>query len=244
MSSIIFISFSLFSGSCNEFLTKNVAFGGTVSSSTGSSSSSTSSSGSSGGVAPADDDADGLSNELENAIGSDPTTADSDHDGFADGLEYVGRSGDPLNSRLSPSPFNRVRILTDSELIVNDPDSDGDGLGNLVEQRNGLDPNNPDSDEDGYQDGLEIAAGSDPLDASSRPVRTEAPISDGTPSTEVPLDSDGDGLADEIENLRGSNPVAKDTDGDGYSDGIEFLFGSDPQDNHSVPNFTLSTADE
>ncbi len=42
---------------------------------------------------------------------------------------------------------------------VSDNDSDGDGVPNLIEIRNGTDPMNPDSDMDGLADGREVGAG-------------------------------------------------------------------------------------
>ncbi|WP_019795503.1 ArdC-like ssDNA-binding domain-containing protein [Streptococcus sobrinus] len=46
-------------------------------------------------------------------------------------------------------------------------------------------------------------------------------------------DSDGDGLTDEEELARGTNPYSADTDGDGISDGQEVAQGTDPLDAHS-----------
>jgi len=232
---------------CEDFLTKNVVFGGNVptSSNSGSGGSSGGDSGGSDGASEPDDDVDGLSNSVELGFGLDTRTSDTDHDGFADGLEFVGRLGDPLNPRLSPTPFNRERILTGTQIVTNDIDGDGDGLGDRVEGVLGTDPDNPDSDEDGYDDGLEEIAGSDPLSSSSRPVRSSAPSTGGsTPSGVAPQDSDADGIADDLENLNGGVVNNADTDGDGYSDGIEFVMGSDAGDPASVPVFTADTASD
>jgi hypothetical protein len=49
------------------------------------------------------------------------------------------------------------------------------------------------------------------------------------------IDSDGDGLPDEIELLIGTNPFDPDTDHDGYPDGLEVELGSNPLDPNSVP---------
>lgn len=43
-----------------------------------------------------------------------------------------------------------------------------------------------------------------------------------------PLDSDGDGLPDEVEIALGTNPNLADSDGDGVPDGVEVASGSDP----------------
>lgn len=46
--------------------------------------------------------------------------------------------------------------------------------------------------------------------------------------TSVPLDSDGDGLTDEDEAARGTNPMSNDSDGDGVFDGYEGSVGLNP----------------
>jgi len=43
-------------------------------------------------------------------------------------------------------------------------DSDGDGLSDRAEQKQGTDPHNPDTDGDGLSDGEEVALGTDPND--------------------------------------------------------------------------------
>ena len=46
--------------------------------------------------------------------------------------------------------------------------------------------------------------------------------------TSVPLDSDGDGLTDQDEAMRGTNPLSNDSDGDGVFDGYEVSVGLNP----------------
>ena len=48
-------------------------------------------------------------------------------------------------------------------------------------------------------------------------------------------DSDGDGLSDSEEAVRGTNPSVSDTDGDGYADGLEITNGSNPLSAASRP---------
>lgn len=193
-----------------------------------------------GSTSPDDNDADGLSNEVERLFDTDDTTADSDEDGFNDGLEFVGQGGDPLNATLAPDPQSRARIIDVSEALQNDPDRDGDGLGDSFERNNGLNPDDPDTDGDGYQDGLELVANSNPFDSESRPTRIAPPASDGGPRTGTPpIDTDRDGLADNIESLNGTDTNDRDSDGDGFSDGIEFLMGSDANSFLSIPNFSV-----
>ncbi len=140
-------------------------------------------------------------------------------------------------------------------------DSDSDSLTNADEGKYGTDPSNPDSDSDGFSDGFEVSGGFDPLDAASHPftefqlnargqavggARAHDQDSDGLPNSyeeEIgtspeKLDTDGDGIADGIEVLNGSDPLAqdstsndastKDSDGDGLFDSIESQLGTSP----------------
>ncbi|MFO7974225.1 MAG: hypothetical protein R6V12_06295 [Candidatus Hydrogenedentota bacterium] len=97
-----------------------------------------------------DSDGDGLSDEVEAALGTDPLNFDTDGDGIPDGWE-VWNGLDP-----------------------NDPDdayedANGDGLVNIEKFDLGLDPYNNDSDGDGYWDVIEFARGTDGASASSYP---------------------------------------------------------------------------
>ena len=52
----------------------------------------------------------------------------------------------------------------------------------------------------------------------------------------MPADSDGDGMDDEYEQFRGTDPLNWDTDGDGVADGAEVkIHETDPLDPKSVP---------
>jgi MYXO-CTERM domain-containing protein len=154
-----------------------------------------------GDVCDDDRDGDGLSNDREVDIGTDPDDSDTDDDGIEDGIE-VGddEPTDPLN-----------------------PDSDGDGLcdgGETVEgvceegedtNNNGevdegeTDPNDTDTDDSGVDDGTEVLIDmTDPLN----------PVDD-----EVDEDSDEDGLPTAAEIANGTDPLDPDTDGDGLCDG-------------------------
>jgi Mg-chelatase subunit ChlD len=99
-------------------------------------------------------------------------------------------------------------------------DLDGDGLADHAEA-NGMrtwygavihtDPNHPDTDRDGVLDGDEMYAvrkGANGLqyDLKSNPVE---------------VDTDGDGLSDNAERIRGLDPLTTDTDEDGLSDTVD-----------------------
>lgn len=91
-----------------------------------------------------DSDLDGLDDEREIALGTDPDNPDSDGDGMRDGFE-VFNDFDPLDA------------------ADGNADADGDGLDNKGEDQAGTDPRNPDSDGDGLNDGQEVLTlGTDP----------------------------------------------------------------------------------
>ncbi len=66
----------------------------------------------------------------------------------------------------------------------------------------------------------------DPM-ATATLTPTAEPSPTVTP-TSVPVDSDGDGLTDQDEMTRGTNPMSNDSDGDGVFDGYEVSVGLNP----------------
>ena len=96
-----------------------------------------------------DPDEDGLIDEEELEIGTDPALFDTDGDGLGDGAEVRadGWGTNPLTA-----------------------DTDDDGLADGDELFvHGTDPNVADSDGDGANDGAELEAGTNPNDPASRP---------------------------------------------------------------------------
>lgn len=232
---------AIISCSCNDFLTKDVALGqksDTVETTETESTSTTTSSSSS-----TDSDGDGLGDDVEALFGGDDGVADTDHDGIADGYEFISDTGDPLNSLISPIPESKSIFLLGN--TADSFDSDLDGLGDNFENTNGLDANNPDTDGDGYNDVLELLAGSDPFVSTDRPVRSSSPVEDGiTKIGNPPIDTDNDGLSDDLEALNGSSSTDADTDNDGFNDTIEYLSNSDASDVNSIPNLPVPTPPE
>ena len=130
-----------------------------------------------------DSDSDGLPDETEEALGTDPFDSDTDGDGIPDGDE-VAHGSDPL-----------------------DPDSDHDGIPDGEELDHGTDPLKPDTDGEGRPDGEETAAGTDPLnndtDGDGIPDGEELDL--GTDPLNP--DTDGDGISDGEEVAAGTDPL-------------------------------------
>ncbi|MGB5323880.1 MAG: LamG-like jellyroll fold domain-containing protein, partial [Pseudomonadales bacterium] len=99
-------------------------------------------------------------------------------------------------------------VIRDLRLVCVNEDADADGVNNLAERQQGLNPEQSDSDSDGLSDGDEINTHStDPLD----------------------FDSDDDGVNDGDEvNLHSTNPLSNDTDSDGLLDAFEISNGFNP----------------
>src|SRR5690606_28042399 len=107
------------------------------------------------------------------------------------------------------------------------PDTDGDGIFDLTEIANGLDPDDPadaaaDADGDGLSNLEEVQAGTDINEA----------------------DSDADGLEDGAElNTHGTNPLLADSDADGIEDGGELAVGPDPTANDFLTGEEIAVTD-
>lgn len=192
-----------------------------------------------------DADNDGLKDQEETSLGTNPNKYDSDNDGLSDGAEVHTFSTDPLDPdtdnggvddgtevSLGTNPLD----TSDDRFSVSD--SDNDGLTDAKEVELGTNPNKTDSDNDGLSDGLEVnSIGSNPLssdtDNGGISDGTEVSIGtnplDPTDDLNLPLDSDSDGLTDVQELAIGSDPNNSDSDEDGLTDGAEFLtYKTDP----------------
>ncbi len=117
--------------------------------------------------AAADADGDGLSDDEEATLGTDPQDPDSDDDGLSDGAEVNTHQTNPLDADTDDGGVNdgvEVGLGTDplvpadDTAVVPNPndDPDADGLTNAQEQQHGTNPNNPDTDGDGLTDGAEV----------------------------------------------------------------------------------------
>jgi WD40-like Beta Propeller Repeat/Bacterial TSP3 repeat len=162
-----------------------------------------------------DQDSDGLTNEREATLGTNPLLPDSDNDRLTDREEVETYLTNPLDADTDddrlPDGDEVQTALTDPR----NPDIDGDGRLDGDEVAGGSDPRNPDSDGDGLKDGDEIKLDVDPRNP----------------------DTDGDGLKDGQENETCPRPSVPDSDNDGSVDGQDL----DPC-NPSNPALTATAA--
>ena len=159
-----------------------------------------------------DPDGDGLTNEEEAEIGTDPIDPDTDDDGIDDGTET--RAENPTSPLDPDTDGDRLcdGPLSVTDVCVGGEDLNADG----VRDEDESDPNDEDTDNGSVDDGTEVIdQGTDPLD----------PTDDLPPGT----DPDGDGLATDDEIDVGTDPQDPDTDDDGLLDGVE-VHGDNPTD--------------
>ncbi len=168
-----------------------------------------------------DDDGDGLDARLEARYLLDPFDADTDDDGVPDGEERspsADSDGDGLpNGRDADSDDDGI---TDGvEMGYTEPHADTDegrGLFRADADPSTLtDPLRADTDQGGADDGEEDLDRNGRIDAGE--TDPNDPGDDGTP----PVDSDGDGLEDDLEREIGLDPGDADSDDDGLLDGEE-----------------------
>jgi hypothetical protein len=109
-----------------------------------------------------DSDADGLTDEEEEAIGTDPTVYDTDGDGLSDGFEVKIQTAEE-GETLWPDP-----LVSDSGCTQTVagywPDQDCDGLTDCEESIKGTYRFVADYDYDGIPDGIEFFMGTNPFD--------------------------------------------------------------------------------
>ena len=203
-----------------------------------------------------DDDGDGLTNELEEQLQTNPNAPDTDGDYLLDPEEIeLGKDGyvtDPTNPDTDGDglydgySFNGIvgELSKGTSPVDNDTDDDqlSDGLevfgwdimvivdGEKQIRHVTSEPTKPDSDFDGLDDAMEYPIGTDPSAADT----DDDGLSDYDDEVNVyqsdptNTDSDGDGLWDGDEVSRGISPTDPDTNDDGLSDGVEVRIGTDP----------------
>jgi gliding motility-associated-like protein len=199
----------------------------------------------------ADCDNDGLSNQQEKDLETDPLKADTDGDGVPDGVEVTDGT-DPLDATkykdtdgdLVPD-FVETAEGTATGDSLKYKDSDKDGVPDYIELRDGTNPNSAtsfkDTDGGGVPDYVEVVLfpnmglvatnpnvrGDDEQDTDGDGVPDYQEFLEGKDAKDATsfTDSDGDGVPDHVERKDGTNPNnpkdAKDSDGDGIPDHVQ-----------------------
>jgi uncharacterized repeat protein (TIGR01451 family) len=172
-----------------------------------------------------DQDGDGLSDTYEPLIGTNPEDADSDDDGVPDGQEpsvAEDSDGDGLINALDPDSDNDG-LLDGTELGKNcsDPATDTSKKHCIADADMGAtttNPLDPDTDDGGVGDGSEDSN----LDGRIDPGETDPTEGHGADDSSTGnVDTDGDGLSDNLEETIGTDPSDADSDDDGVIDGEE-----------------------
>ncbi len=168
----------------------------------------------------ADSDLDGIFDQIELQIGTEPNDADSDDDGVLDGQEVqpgIDSDGDGLVNGMDADSdndgvFDGTEMGFDCSNPATNPASEA-----CVPDENSqstTDPLDTDTDGNGASDGSEDVNGNGAVDAG------ETNPANGADDNSV-VDSDGDGLGDSFEVAHGSDPMDADTDDDGVLDSYE-----------------------
>lgn len=158
-----------------------------------------------------DSDFDGLSDEQEREIGTDPFNPDTDYDGLLDGEEVNTYGSNPLDPDTDSDGLldgEEVDYWNSRIGIGWNGNPDGDTKINLLD---------PDSDNDGLLDGVEVHGWNmtAKIDGST--------ILFAVAADPIDTDTDDDGIGDKEEHDTGAdgyitNPLAEDTDLDGITD--------------------------
>jgi hypothetical protein len=139
-------------------------------------------------IVKADPDGDGLYNDQELELGTDPQNPDTDNDGLND--------GDEVEMGTSPVDF----------------DTDNDGLGDGRENEIKTDPKDLDSDDDGLEDGWEVSSlHTDPLKADTDGDKLTDKEETTYGTDPLMEDTDNDGASDYNEiYVRKTDPLSPD----------------------------------
>ncbi|WP_437395725.1 gliding motility-associated C-terminal domain-containing protein [Flagellimonas lutimaris] len=176
-----------------------------------------------------DDDGDGLTNNEEASLTTDPLNPDTDGDGVDDGQE-VADTSDPLDP-CDPSQVAGYTNYDSSNAIWSAADCDGDTVLNGDEAAAGTDPYNVDTDGDGVNDDQEVS-----LTEAQDPCLPAQPAGyagyDSSNAIWSAADCDGDTVLNGDEAAAGTDPYLAeiDSDGDGIYDEVEITNGTDPND--------------
>ncbi|MBI5646839.1 MAG: OmpA family protein [Ignavibacteriae bacterium] len=194
-----------------------------------------------------DSDNDGLTNDEERTLGTDPKNPDTDGDGLNDFAEVRVHSTDPKKSDSDGDNVNDGDEIFTHKTSPVKADTDSDGLSDGEEFARKTDPLGADTDKDGLLDGDEARTSkTDPTKADS----DADGLSDGEELSKFQTnpnatDSDQDGLNDgeEVSKYK-TNPMKTDSDGDGLSDADEVRKTGTAPDNPDTDNDKITDGDE
>lgn len=172
-----------------------------------------------------DSDNDGLLDNEEEALGTDPKNPDSDGDGLSDSEEVKKYSTNPLNPDTDGDGLNDKFEVFDSKTNPNNADTDGDSLKDGEELNTyKTEPTKKDTDGDGLADNEELMTyKTNPLkaDTDGEGLNDYAEVMNYKTDA-LKADTDGDALNDNEEvSQYQTNPLSVDTDGDTLSDSEE-----------------------
>ncbi len=193
-----------------------------------------------------DSDDDGLKDQQETILGTDPNNPDTDADGLSDSIEVNDTRTNPLVADSDDDGLHDGNEVNNTLTNPNHRDTDRDTLTDGDEVRTYYtDPNKADTDGEGLDDGTEVTLLlTNPVnpDTDNDGLRDAAEVN--THSTDpLKRDSDADGLSDGDEITRYfTDPLNPDTDAGGLNDGDEINNGSDPL-NNSADDFPDSDKD-
>ena len=118
-----------------------------------------------------DADADGLSNQAEYQLGTNPASEDSDTDGLTDLAEYAIHGTNPAVADTDGDTLTDGAEVNTHLTNPLSKDSDLDGLpDNLELTTYQTNPKKRDTDNDDYDDGFEVEQGTDPKNATAYPL--------------------------------------------------------------------------
>ncbi len=146
-----------------------------------------------------DSDGDGLTDDEEAVLKTNPNKTDSDGDGIPD------------NEEVGDEPSAATDTDGDGIIDALDEDDDNDTLPTLLEGAINTNPLEKDTDGDGLEDAAEVG------DKTGAPLDTD----NDKLINAIDPDDDNDGLTTQDEIALKTNPLKKDTDGDGIEDAEE-----------------------
>jgi hypothetical protein len=162
-----------------------------------------------------DSDGDGLTDAIEDAMGTDRLDADTDNDGLSDGIEDADHDGIRDGNETSPL----------------DSDTDDDGVRDGEEVFWSLDPLDNDTDNDALNDGQEIG----------RDTRLPGGTSDGLG---IPYSGTSPGWMIDVNTATRTDPLDFDTDNDGIPDGSEDADRDGTRDGNETSPFDADSDDD